>query len=157
MSRFKSAGKWTAAGAGIIALVGAWEGLRTKAYIPIKGDVATICFGETRGVKLGDQKTIAECKQMLGDRLIEFSRKIDSCLVNPDAIPDKSYIAFVSLAYNIGTGAFCRSTVVRLANSGDIKGACQAILRFNRAGGRVVQGLVNRRTAEQALCLEGLK
>lgn len=78
------------------------------------------------------------------------------CLSNPDAIPDKPYVAFLSLSYNIGTAGFCRSSLPRYINAGDIRTACNLLPAFNRAGGRVVQGLVNRRRAEQKLCLEGL-
>lgn len=153
MSRLKkTAGLMAAA----IALVGAWEGLRTVAYKDIVG-VPTVCFGETRGVKMGDRYTVEECKVMLGEGLAEFEAGMRRCLKNPDAIPAKSYVAFLSLSYNIGTGAFCRSTLVRRANSGDMAGACKAILSWNRAGGRVVQGLVNRRKEEHRICMEGLR
>lgn len=138
-----------------IALIGGFEGVRTKAYRDIVG-VPTICFGETRGVKMGDTKTMAQCKQMLADGLVEFETSMRRCLKAPDAIPDKPYVAFLSLSWNIGTGAFCKSTTARLANAGDLRGACNAITKFNRAGGRVIQGLVGRRNAERKLCLEGL-
>lgn len=153
MSRLKkSAGLMAAA----VALVGAWEGLRLTAYRDIVG-VPTVCFGETRGVKMGDRYTADECRVMLGDGLAEFETGMRRCLVAPDAIPAKPYVAFLSLSYNIGTGAFCRSTLVRKVNAGDIRGACDEILKWNRAGGRVVKGLSNRRKEERAICLEGLK
>jgi len=154
-SRLKKAGKMTAIGAAAIALVGAWEGLRTVAYRDVVG-IPTVCFGETRGVKMGDSYTVEECKAMLGDGLIEFEQGIRSCLVAPDSIPANSYVAFLSLSYNIGQRAFCRSTVARKANAGDIVGACNAIPMWNRAGGKVVKGLVNRRADERRLCLEGI-
>lgn len=150
-SRLKKSGALTAAA---VALVGAWEGLRTVAYRDPIG-IPTVCFGETRGVKMGDRYTVEECKAMLGDALIEFETGMRACLSNPDAIPAKSYVAFLSLSYNIGTRAFCGSTVARRANAGDIKGACNAIPAWNRAGGKVVKGLVNRRAEEQRICLEG--
>lgn len=147
-------------GAGVLALlvafVGGWEGLRTVAYRDIVG-VPTICFGETRGVAMGDSRTVEECKVMLGQGIAEFAAGVDKCLTRPASVPDLSYAAFVSLAYNIGNGAFCGSTLVRLANAGDMRAACDQILRWNRAGGKVVQGLVNRRQAEHAMCLDGLK
>lgn len=138
-----------------ISLVGGFEGVKTKAYRDIIG-VPTICFGETRGVKMGAIKTAAQCKQMLADGLVEFELNMQKCLKDPYAIPDKPYVAFLSLSWNIGVGAFCRSTAARLANAGDLRGACNAITKFNRAGGRVIQGLVGRRNAEKKLCLEGL-
>lgn len=150
-SRLKKSGALMAAA---VALVGAWEGVRTVAYRDIVG-VPTVCFGETRGVKMGDRYTMDECKAMLGDALVEFETGMRACLTNPDAIPAKSYTAFLSLSYNIGTRAFCGSTVARRANAGDIEGACNAIPAWNKAGGKVVKGLVNRRAEEQRICLEG--
>lgn len=151
-SRLKKSG---ALMAGAVALVGAWEGVKTVAYKDIVG-VPTVCFGETRGVKMGDRYTMDECRAMLGDALVEFETNMRKCLKAPDSIPDKPYTAFLSLSYNIGTGAFCGSTVARKANEGDLKGACNAIPAWNRAGGRVVKGLVNRRAEEQKICLEGV-
>jgi len=141
-----------------VSLVGGYEGLRTVAYPDrLANGIPTVCFGETRGVKLGDSYTVDECKVMLGDGLVEFEVGMRKCLVRPDAIPAKTYVAFLSLSYNIGLGAFCRSTVARLANAGNLAGACEAIVKFNRAGGKVVKGLVNRRADERRICLEGVK
>lgn len=157
MSRLKRAvGGITIVGSLAVGLIAGYEGLRTKAYIPVPGDVPTICFGETRGVKLGDTATPEQCRAMLGNALIEFETNMRKCLVAPDTIPDKPYVAFLSLSYNIGSRAFCGSTVAKRANAGDIRGACNAILAWNRAGGRVIPGLVNRRRDEQKLCLEGI-
>lgn len=141
--------------AAAVALVGAWEGLRTVAYRDAVG-IPTVCFGETRGVKMGDRYSVDECKAMLGNALGEFEAGMVRCLDNPAAIPDKSYVAFLSLAYNIGTGAFCKSSIARYANRGDYATACNRILLYNKAGGRVLKGLVNRRKAERKLCLEGV-
>ncbi len=146
--------KGSTVAAAAVALVAAWEGVKTVAYKDIVG-IPTVCFGETRGVKMGDRYSMDECKAMLGDALVEFEQGMRACLTQPDAIPDKPYVAFLSLSYNIGTRAFCGSTVARKANAGDIKGACNSIPAWNRAGGRVVKGLVNRRAEEQRICLEG--
>ena len=155
MSRLKKSATLMAAA---VALVGAWEGMRLVAYPDkLAYGIPTVCFGETRGVKLGDRYTVEECKTMLGDGLVEFEAGMRRCLKNPDAIPDKPYVAFLSLSYNIGTGAFCRSTLVRKVNAGDLRGACDAILSWNRAGGKVVKGLVNRRKEERKICLEGVR
>jgi lysozyme len=151
-SRIKKSGALAAAA---VALVAAWEGVRTTAYKDIVG-VPTVCFGETRGVKMGDKYTMDECRAMLGDGLVEFEAGMRACLLKPDSVPQKPYIAFLSLSYNIGNRAFCGSSVARKANAGDFKGACDAILMWDRAGGRVVQGLVNRRKDERRICLEGI-
>ncbi|WP_244488990.1 lysozyme [Devosia sp. Root635] len=154
-SRLKTAGALMAAA---IALVGSWEGLRTVAYPDrLANGIPTVCFGETRGVKLGDSYTVEQCQVMLGQGLVDFEAGMRRCLVAPDSIPDQPYVAFLSLSYNIGTGAFCRSTVARKANAGDIRGACNAIPMWNRAGGKVLPGLINRRADERRLCLEGVR
>ncbi|MEE4012036.1 lysozyme [Roseibium sp. FZY0029] len=143
-------------GAAAIALVGAWEGLRLTAYRDVVG-VPTVCYGETLGVKLGDKHTQAECDAMLLASLQRHEAGMRKCLKRPDAIPAKSYVAFVSLTYNIGVGGFCRSTARNRLDAGDVRGACNAAKWFNKAGDRTIRGLVNRRAAEHSLCLEGLQ
>lgn len=152
-SRLKGAAAVMAAS---IALVGAWEGLRTKAYRDVVG-IPTVCFGETRGVKMGDEYTVDECKAMLGVGLLEFEAGMRACLKDPDKLPDGAYVAFLSASYNIGTKAFCGSSMARLANAGNLPAACDALLRWNKAGGRVVKGLTNRRKEERRICREGLE
>lgn len=147
--------KSAAAMAAAVAIVGAWEGVKLVAYRDVVG-IPTVCFGETRGVKMGDRYTMDECKVMLGDALIDFEEGMRRCMKEPDKVPDGAYVAILSWAYNVGTGAACRSTLVRKLNEGDIKGACDQLLNWNRAGGRVVKGLTNRRAAERKLCLGGL-
>lgn len=156
MTRLKKAGKFTVIGFAAIALVGGYEGLRTKAYRDVVG-IPTVCFGETRGVKMGDEYTVEQCKVMLGDALIEFEKEFTSCIKNPDAIPDKSYMAFLSLSYNIGTDAFCKSTVKKKINENKLVEACNAITMWDKAKGKVIKGLTKRRAEEKALCLEGVQ
>lgn len=139
-----------------VATVGSFEGLRLYAYRDVVG-IPTVCFGETRGVRMGDRYTLDECKAMLGDALVEFEAGMRSCLNAPDAIPAKSYVAMLSLAYNIGIKGFCGSSVRRLVNAGDLPGACNAFALWTKAGGRVIAGLVKRRQQERALCLEGAR
>jgi lysozyme len=156
-SRIRNYGVMTAAGIAAIALVGQHEGLRTRAYKDVIG-VPTICFGETRGVKMGDVKTKAECDWMLGNRLVEFEANTllnKQCVHDHQRIPDKSYIQFLSLAYNIGERGFCRSSVVKYLNANNLRGACEAMGRFVYAGGVKWSGLVRRRAEEVKACLEG--
>lgn len=155
-SRLKAVGVgFTALGMLAIAYVGGKEGLRTVAYRDVVG-VPTVCFGETRGVKMGQSYSVDQCKTMLGDGLAEFESGMRACLTAPDKVPDKVYVAGLSLAYNIGLGAFCHSTVARLMNAGNWRLACDSFLVWNKAGGRIIQGLVNRRADERKLCLEGV-
>lgn len=148
--------KWKRGGALLVAaigLIGGYEGLRTVAYKDVVG-VPTICFGETRGVKMGDTATVEQCKEMLGDGITDFAARLDKCLTAK--VPDKPYMTFLSLAYNVGTGAVCKSTLVKKANAGDVRGACNELPKWNRAGGRVIPGLTKRRLDEQRICLEGV-
>ena len=133
-----------------VAAVGAYEGLRTEAYEDIVG-VPTICYGETRDVHLGQHASKAQCDEQLSARLVEFNDGVNACVKVP--LPDTRRASFVSLAYNIGTASFCKSSVVRLINAGDVAGACASMLLYNRAGGKVIPGLTKRRAKERELCL----
>lgn len=157
MSRLKTAAVGlTVAGALAVSVIGGFEGVRTKAYIPVKGDVPTVCFGHTRGVRMGDTYTLAQCRAMLGDDLIQYETDMRRALVSPDKIPDKPYVAFLSLSYNIGPTAFKASTVARRINAGNLRGACDAILMWDKFKGKTLPGLTKRRQEERNLCLEGL-
>lgn len=134
------------------ALVGiaTHEGFVGRAYQDVVG-VWTIGFGTTEGVKPGDRIEPVQALQRKMADVQRFEGALKRCVTVP--LHQHEYDAFLSLAYNIGPGAFCGSTLVRKLNAGDYAGACAEILRWNRAGGRVVQGLVNRREAEYRQCL----
>lgn len=139
-------------------LIAKWEGKRNHAYRDIVG-VPTICFGETRGVRMGDYKTDAECLDMLRRGLLEYRsglhRYFSAETLTHRLTPERD-AAYVSLAYNVGIAGAGKSTATRRLNAGDIRGGCEALTWWNRAGQRVVRGLVNRRAEERALCLAGL-
>ena len=147
--------KRAAAMALAVSLVGGFEGLRQTAYPdPATGrEPWTVCYGETAGVRPGDHHSLAECKAMLAASLAGYAARLEACVTRP--MPDPVYAAFLSLSYNIGSGAFCRSSVARDWNAGREHDACDDILRFNRAAGIVFPGLTRRRVAERALCLPG--
>lgn len=151
-SRLKQGAAITAV---VVALVAGFEGLRTVAYRDPVG-IPTVCFGETRGVHLGDRYTVDQCRVMLGDGLVVFEAGMTACLADAAALPDATYAALLSFTYNVGVAAFCKSTLVRKANAGDLAGACDELTKWVRAKGRVLRGLVRRRAAERALCLDGL-
>lgn len=136
-----------------VAFIGPWEGVELRAYRDIVG-VPTICYGETRGVQMGDTATLPECQSMLAKGVAEFAEGIRPCL--PQVLPDKTRAAFISAAYNVGIAGFCGSSMSRRAKAGDLRGACDALLMWNKAGGKVVRGLTRRREAERELCLAGL-
>lgn len=155
MTRLKQAGIITALGLLAVAIIGPFEGYRPYAYRDVVG-VWTACYGETAGIKPGMKFTRAQCDSMFIDSLEKHERALRRCLSDPDAVPMKTYVAMLSLAYNIGEGGFCKSSVVRRWNAGNRYGACDAFLMWNKAGGRVIQGLVTRRKSERKLCIEGL-
>lgn len=138
----------------LVALV-SYESYTGTAIIPVPGDVPTIGFGTTRRpdgtpVKMGD--TIAPhvaLARALSD-VNKFEGALRQCVKVP--LSQNEYDAFISLSYNIGSQAFCGSTLVRKLNARDYAGACAEISRWNRQGGKVLQGLVNRREKERALC-----
>lgn len=137
----------------LIALVGAWEGKSNDPYKDIVG-VWTVCYGETR-VQMR-RYTDAECKDMKATALAGFAEPV--LKRNPELRGhDNQLAAAVSLSYNIGSAAYARSTVARRFSEGRWVEACNAFLLWNRAGGRVVRGLDNRRRDERRLCLTGLK
>lgn len=138
----------------LTGLVSHWEGRSLRAYQDIVG-VWTICDGETKGVEPGDVATPAECGSMLARNLRTYEAGLDRCLTYP--VPGEMKVALVSWTYNVGVGAACSSTLVRLANTGNLQAACDQLLRWTRAGGKVVSGLVNRRKAEHAMCVGALE
>ncbi|MCD9149977.1 lysozyme [Pseudophaeobacter flagellatus] len=130
------------------------KGLRTEAYRDVVG-VWTVCYGETKGVQPGDRYSKAACDAMLAREILAYEAALDRCLKHP--VPIGMKIALVSWTYNVGAGAACTSTLVRKANAGDLAGACDELPRWNKAGGRVWAGLVNRRGAERSMCHQALK
>lgn len=149
----------TALAAVLVSMVGGFEGLRQTAYLDPVG-IPTICFGETRGVKLGQVKTRSECDALLIGSLVRHEKGMVKCLNNSQILPDKTYGAFLSFTYNVGVGAFCKSTLARLANQDRLIAACRQLPRWTKVtiGQRKVElrGLVKRRNAEMAMCLEGV-
>ena len=132
-----------------------WEGLETEAYRDIVG-VPTVCYGETRGVKMGDSYTEAECLAMLERSVGEYYAKLKPYMTNPN-IPVGVQASLLELAYNVGVSAAGNSTMMKLANQGKYKEACQELDKWVKAGGQTVKGLQNRRAeSKKQLCLKGL-
>lgn len=144
-------GVLTASAVGFVGLVG-YEGY-TVAVILVPGDVPTIGFGTTEGVRMGDRTTPPEALVRALRDVQKFEGAIKRCVKVP--LSQNEYDAYLQLAYNIGEGAFCGSTLVRLLNAGDYAGACEQILRWNKVGGREVRGLTIRRQGEYRLCMKG--
>lgn len=139
-----------------VDLVKEFEGLELHAYKD-SADVWTIGYGTTARAQLGIEPkegmsiTQAEAEYYLQKGLQKFSTEIAGLFTRP--INENEFGAFVSLAYNIGTTAFKRSSALRKFNEGDKAGAAKAILLWNKSGGVVLRGLVRRREAERVLFL----
>lgn len=133
-----------------------FEGLRLEAYLDSAG-IYTIGFGTIKypdgsKVKKGDKITKAQAKEYKLHDLKEFENTVNTS-VNVQLSQDQ-YDALVSLSYNIGSGAFKNSTLLKKLNNGDYKGAADQFLVWNKVNSKKVQGLVNRREAERNLFLK---
>jgi lysozyme len=127
------------------------EGYREEAYIPVPGDVPTIGFGSTAGVRMGDKTTPTRSLVRLLEEVDSvYAQGVRRCITAP--MFQHEFAASVSLAYNIGVNAFCGSTVAKRFNAEDYAGACAAFDMWNKQGGRVLPGLVKRRAEERAIC-----
>jgi lysozyme len=139
-----------------IDMVKEFEGFRAKAYKCPAG-VWTIGYGTTAAADVGitpsDGMTISrsDAEKYLHAALAKFADQITPAITAP--INGNEFGAFVSLAYNIGPGAFKKSSAFRSFNAGDKEGAAKAILLWNKAGGKVLNGLTRRREAERKLFL----
>jgi len=150
----KRGGALAIAGASLLALVGNFEGSQQVAYADrLAYGVPTVCNGHTGpDVKVGEKWTVERCNAILVKDIEAHGERLLSCVTV--AINQHEYDAYTSWAYNIGTGAACGSTAIKLLNSGRRVESCNQLLRWDRAGGRVVKGLTNRRKAERDLCLK---
>ena len=131
-----------------IDLIKRFEGVKLRAYKCPAG-VWTVGVGSTRDVHAGMVITQTEADERLREDLQDAEAAVER-LVKVQ-LTDNEFSALVSLVFNIGSGAFSHSTLLRMLNSGDRKGAALQFKRWNRGGGKVLPGLVKRRAAETAL------
>lgn len=137
------------------ALVGVavHEGYRGEAYIPVPGDRPTLGFGYAGPeVQMGQRTDPVRALIQLNATADRFQREMKTCIGDVPMFQHE-WDAYFSLAYNIGTGAFCRSTLVRKLKSGDYAGACDEILKWDRFQGKPLAGLTKRRQQEHQQCL----
>lgn len=131
------------------------EGVITFKYAdPVS--VPTVCAGETDRsvVSYKARFTRDECIAMLGASLYRHALELDKCVKVP--MKDHEAAALLSIAYNVGTGAMCKSTMVAQINSGKPASVwCQQFDRWVYAKGIKLRGLVNRRAQERHMCETG--
>lgn len=138
-----------------------FEGLELTSY-PDTGGIWTIGFGATinkdtgQAIKQGDKIDLETAERWLNQDISEREKKIKALIKVP--VTENMKAAMVSLAYNIGTGAFGSSTLLKLLNSGaDKKLVADQFLRWNKVQGKEVKGLTNRRKLERELFLKQFK
>jgi lysozyme len=136
-----------------INLLKRFEGFRNEAYQDPVG-VWTIGYGFTKGVKRGDYLSEDEAEERLREEIAAFEAGVNNLIKAPTN--ENQRAAMTSLAYNIGLGAFRKSTVLRRHNARDYEGAAKAFGLWVKAGGKVLKGLVRRRAAEAELYLTPL-
>jgi lysozyme len=133
-----------------LELIKSFEGLRLEAYRCSAG-VLTIGWGSTGShVKEGMTITEEEAEALLRKDLARFENGVS---VLAGVSSDSQFAAMVSLAFNIGLGAFAGSTVLKRHKLGNRMGAANAFMMWNKAGGRILKGLIRRREAERKLYL----
>jgi lysozyme len=135
-------------------LIKGFEGLSLKAYPDPPGDPQkrhSIGYGHS-GASPGDVITRQEADRLFDADIAKYELGVS--LATPSTTQDQ-FDAFTSLAYNIGSAGFAKSTAAARHNMGDFAGAADAILMWNKAAGAVHPGLVKRREKERGIYLYG--
>jgi lysozyme len=134
-----------------INFVGREEGEVLTPYGDI-ADVMTVCFGHT-GRDIEDREySPAECEALLNADLIKHAEPLFDCLNDFASASDGVKLSFISLAFNVGPAAVCNGSIARDFNSGDTQAACRDLLKYNKAGGKVIPALDARRHRELMQC-----
>lgn len=134
-----------------LAVLKHYEGCKLTAYRDSVG-VLTIGWGDTENVTEGMMITQEEADDRLERRLgRDFEPGVKAAI--QAHMKQEQFDAMVCLAYNIGVSAFTNSTLVKLFNAGDVQGAADEFLRWDKAGGKSLKGLRKRRAAERAMFL----
>ena len=134
-----------------IDLIKHFEGCELNAYKCPAG-VWTIGYGHIKGVSEGLSITQEQAEQMLLDELKEYENYINELVVVD--LSQNQFDALVSWVYNLGPANLKSSTLLKVLNSGDYAGVPDQIERWNKAGGKVLEGLIRRRLAESSLFCE---
>lgn len=143
------------AGITLLALLTTDEGTRYKPYRDV-GGVLTVCQGHTGpDVIEGKVYTKADCDRLLVRNTERHGNAVLRCTNVP--LNQNQYEAFTRFTFNVGTSAFCNSSLVKKLNQGDYEGACRELKRWVYVKGKRVPGLVNRRESEYRQCITPIK
>ncbi|MET3560721.1 lysozyme [Bartonella japonica] len=140
-----------------LELIKRWEGLRLEAYRDT-ACIWTIGYGHTSDagkplVKKGMCITQKQAEEILCEDLKQFEKAVDEAVTV--SLTDAQFAALVSFCYNIGTAAFCKSTLLKKLNQGDYESVPVELQKWNKVGGKPLRGLANRRAAEAGLWARG--
>ena len=137
-----------------LAIIKKWEGFVEETYIDLVGK-PTIGWGITdpRYAFPGNKITREQAHELLVQHVAQDEIVCRNLIRVKLSQPQ--WDAVISLCYNIGTGAFRDSTLLRKLNQADFTGAYAEFPKWRKAGGKVVQGLINRRKEEADLFLSG--
>jgi len=139
-----------------IDIITRFEGFSSNPYL-CPASIPTIGYGSTRysdGIKVqltDEPLTENEAMLLLLNTLEIYENSINKNVIAP--INQNQFDALVSFVYNVGTGSFTKSTLLKKLNMADYVGASLEFLRWNKAGGKVLNGLTRRRAAEKTLFL----
>tara|TARA_Y100001937_G_scaffold68231_1_gene93258 strand:- start:2 stop:433 length:432 start_codon:yes stop_codon:yes gene_type:complete len=131
-----------------IALIKKFEGCELEAYQCSAG-VWTIGYGHTKDVVEGKIITQEQAEEMLIDELHEYENYINNYVTV--ALSQNQFDALVSWVYNLGPANLKASTLLKVLNQGEYEDVPTQIKRWNKAGGKVLEGLIRRREAEACL------
>ena len=131
-----------------IDLIKHFEGCELEAYHCAAG-VPTIGYGHIKGVQMGDTITQDEAEAMLVHELTEYENYIHDCVTAP--LNQNQFDALVSWVFNLGVGNLKASTLLKVVNVGNYDRVPEQIMRWNKANGKVLEGLTRRRQAEADL------
>ena len=134
-----------------VELIKRFEGFRYKSYLCSAG-VCTIGYGHTKNVKPLQTITHEQALKYLAEDISEVEKSLDK-LVTVE-LKQNEYDALVSFVFNVGVGAFSKSTLLRKLNAGDLKSVPNEMRKWVYAGGRMLDGLVKRRNAEADLFIK---
>jgi lysozyme len=128
-----------------VSLLKKFEGCKLRTYLDAV-DVPTIAYGRTKDVKIGDICTQQQAEDWLEEELVEYEGYVEKAVTVP--LEQNQFDALVSWTYNLGPSNLTRSSMLRVLNASDYDNVPEQIMRWNKAGGRVLAGLVRRREAE---------
>ncbi len=132
-----------------ISLIKQFESFSARPYL-CPANIWTIGYGHTRGVSKDMAPiTEAEACDLLAEDLAGFEAQVETSVTRK--LDQHQFDALVSFVFNVGAGAFLQSTMLKMINDGNLNGAANQFLRWTKAGGKVLNGLVKRRAAERAM------